>query len=107
MFGDPSRGLVRRLLATRVLTYLGLISYGAYLWHFAVLVQLDRWGFRDVAAKTGQWIWVAAGLAGGVAIATVSWYLLEKPILGLKGVVRARPAPRPGEAIVEPAGATR
>jgi peptidoglycan/LPS O-acetylase OafA/YrhL len=107
MFGDPSRGLVRRLLATRVLTYLGLISYGAYLWHFAVLVQLDRWGFRDVAAKTGQWIWVAAGLVGGVAIATASWYLLEKPILGFKGAVRARPAPRPGEAIVEPAGATR
>lgn len=107
MFGDPSRGFVRRVLAHPVLTYLGLISYGAYLWHFAVLVQLDRWGFRHVAAKTGQWIWFAAGLAGGVAIATVSWYLLEKPILGFKDVVRARPAPRPGEAIVEPAGATR
>jgi peptidoglycan/LPS O-acetylase OafA/YrhL len=107
MFGDPSRGLVRRLLGWSVLTYLGLISYGAYLWHFAVLVQLDRWGFRDVAAKTGQWIWIAGGLAGGVLIATVSWYLLEKPILGFKGVVRSRPAPRPGEPIVEPAGAAR
>jgi peptidoglycan/LPS O-acetylase OafA/YrhL len=107
MFGDPQRGLVRRILGWRVLDYLGLISYGAYLWHFAVLVQLDRWGFRDVAAKTGQWIWFAAGLGGGVLIATVSWYVLERPLLSLKGLVKSRPGPKPGEAIVEPAGAAR
>ena len=102
LHGDPSRGLVRRVLANRVLVYLGLISYGAYLWHFAVLIQLDRWGFATVAAKTGQWIWFPAGLAGGVLLATLSWYLLEKPLLGLKGLVRSRPGPAPGEAIEEP-----
>ena len=103
LFGDPQRGLVRRFLGWRVLVYLGLISYGAYLWHFAVLIQLDRWGFADVAAKTGQWIWFAAGLAGGVLLASLSWYLFEKPILSLKGLVKSRPAPQAGEAIVEPA----
>jgi peptidoglycan/LPS O-acetylase OafA/YrhL len=102
LFGDPGRGLVRRFLAWRVLVYLGLISYGAYLWHFAVLVQLDRWGFADVAAKTGQWIWFPAGLAGGVLLASVSWYVLEKPILSLKRIVKSRPGPQPGEAITEP-----
>jgi peptidoglycan/LPS O-acetylase OafA/YrhL len=102
LFGDPKRGLVRRFLAWRVLVYLGLISYGAYLWHFAVLVQLDRWGFGHVAAHTGQWIWFAGGLAGGVGIASISWYFFEKPILGFKGLVKSRPAPQPGEAIVEP-----
>jgi peptidoglycan/LPS O-acetylase OafA/YrhL len=102
LHGDPSRGLVRRVLANRVLVYLGLISYGAYLWHFAVLIQLDRWGFAKVAAKTGQWIWFPAGLAGGVLIASVSWYVLEKPVLALKGLVRSRPGPAPGEAIEEP-----
>ena len=107
LFGDPEHGLVRRFLAWRVLLYLGLISYGAYLWHFALLVQLDRWGFGDVAAKTGQWIWLVAGLAGGVLLATISWYLFEKPILSLKGLVKSRPAPQPGEAIVEPAGLVR
>jgi peptidoglycan/LPS O-acetylase OafA/YrhL len=107
LFGDPERGLVRRFLAWRVLAYLGLISYGAYLWHFAVLVQLDRWGFGKVAAHTGQWIWFAGGLAGGVGIATLSWYFFEKPILGFKGLVKSRPAPQPGEAIVEPAGLVR
>ena len=107
LFGDPGRGLVRRLLANRVLVYLGLISYGAYLWHFAVLIQLDRWGFGDVAEDTGQWIWLPAGLAGGVLLATISWFVLEKPLLGLKGLVKSRPAPRAGEALSEPAAMVR
>jgi peptidoglycan/LPS O-acetylase OafA/YrhL len=102
LFGDPSHGLVRRVLASRVLTYLGMISYGVYLWHFAVLLQLQLWGFGDVAAKTGQWIWFPAALAGGVLLATISWYLVEKPITSLKGLVKTRPAPQAGEAIVEP-----
>jgi peptidoglycan/LPS O-acetylase OafA/YrhL len=102
LFGDPSRGFVRRVLASRVLTYLGMISYGVYLWHFAVLLQLQRWGFGDVAAHTGQWIWFPAALAGGVLLASISWYVVEKPITSLKGLVKTRPAPQPGEAIAEP-----
>ena len=103
MFGDPDRGLVRRVLRNRVLNYLGIISYGIYLWHFAVLVQLERWNFQSVAEDVGAWVWFPAALAGGTAIATVSYYVVERPILGLKGMVKSRPAPQPGEAIEEPA----
>jgi peptidoglycan/LPS O-acetylase OafA/YrhL len=102
LFGDPARGLVRRVLANRVLAYLGMISYGVYLWHFAVLIQLQRWGFGKWAADTSQLIWFPAALAGGVLIATVSWFLLERPAERLKRLVKTRPAPQPGEAIVEP-----
>ena len=102
MFGEPGHGLVRRILANRVLNYIGVISYGVYLWHFAVLIQLQRWDFGRVAAVTTQWIWFPAGLAGGVLLATVAWYGFERPFLSLKGLVRSRPAPQPGEAITEP-----
>jgi peptidoglycan/LPS O-acetylase OafA/YrhL len=102
LFGDPTRGFVRRVLASRVLTYLGMISYAVYLWHFVVLVQLQRWDFGKVAAHTGQWIWFPAALAGGVLLATISWYGLEKPVTSLKRLVKPRPAPQPGEAITEP-----
>jgi peptidoglycan/LPS O-acetylase OafA/YrhL len=102
LFGDPTRGFVRRVLASRVLTYLGMISYGVYLWHFAVLLQLERWHFGKVAAETGQWIWFPAALAGGVLLATISWYGLEKPVTSLKRLVKTRPAPQAGEAITEP-----
>lgn len=102
LFGEPERGLVRRLLSNRALSYLGMISYGIYLWHFAVLIQLQRWGFGKVAASTTEWIWFPAALAGGVLLATISWYTVERPVTSLKGLVRSRPAPQAGEALTEP-----
>jgi peptidoglycan/LPS O-acetylase OafA/YrhL len=104
MFGDPSGGgAVRRVLRNRVLAYLGMISYGLYLWHFAVLVQLERWNFQSVAADVGAWVWFPAALLGGTLLATVSYYVVEIPFLRLKGLVKSRPGPQPGEAIEEPA----
>jgi peptidoglycan/LPS O-acetylase OafA/YrhL len=103
MFGDPDRGTLRRLLRNRPLAYLGMISYGIYLWHFAVLVQLERWNFQSVAADVGEWVWFVAALAGGTLLATVSYYVVERPFLRLKSLVKSRPGPQPGEAIEEPA----
>jgi peptidoglycan/LPS O-acetylase OafA/YrhL len=103
MFGDFTRGWVRRVLANRVLLYVGLISYGIFLYHFAVLTQLDRWGFGGVVE--GRWapLWVVAALAGSVLLATLSYYVIERPFLDLKRLV---PDPRwraeRGEAIEEP-----
>ena len=105
-FGDPSRGFVRRLLRNRVLHYLGIVSYGVYLWHFAVLQQLERWQFGDLAANTTQLIWFPAVVAGGVLLASISWFAVERPLLSLKRLVPAVPPPQPGEAIVEPVHAT-
>ena len=69
LFGDPGNGLVRRVLSSRILLYLGMIAYGVYLWHFAVLLQLDRWGF-DKWRRRPAWIWFLADLAGASLIAT-------------------------------------
>lgn len=35
-------GTLSRVLSTRVLVFLGVISYELYLWHFAVIVDMDR-----------------------------------------------------------------
>ena len=105
MFGDPSHGWVRRLLAHRWLLYLGMVSYAVYLYHFAVLLQLERWNFADVASGPWAWIWFPTALAGGVLCATLSYYLVERPALRLKRLVPQRREPKPGEAIEEPAPA--
>ena len=43
VFADDGPGLPRRFLANRVVQWLGLVSYGIFLWHIAVLAQLhDR-----------------------------------------------------------------
>jgi peptidoglycan/LPS O-acetylase OafA/YrhL len=95
VFGDQARGLVRRVLANRALLAIGLVSYSLFLYHLAVLVQVERW---DLPAGT------AIALAGSLAIAALSYYLVERPALKLKGLVKARPDPR--EAIAEPAPVT-
>ncbi len=86
-------------LRARWLCFLGLISYGIYLYHMAAAglaaVALRKLGLTDVPA--------AAFLASPVAclsIALASWYLLEKPFLRLKDRhVYGRPTPAPAEAV--------
>ena len=105
MFGDPRRGVVRRILRNRVLLYLGMISYGIYLWHLGLLTQLDRWGFESVAHRTTV-VWFAATMAISVVVASISYYVVERPFLKLKNRVPGRPPPQSGESRVDPAPVT-
>jgi peptidoglycan/LPS O-acetylase OafA/YrhL len=102
IFGDPEQGLIRRVLAWRPLLWVGLVSYGAYLYHFVVIEQLADEGFKPIAADTTPYLWFPVALAGSLAIAAVSWYCFERPILSLKRLVPRRPVER-GEAKLEPA----
>ena len=80
-------GLIRRVLAWPPLLWVGLVSYGAYLFHFAFLQQLGRWEFNSFANDLTPYLWFPVGLAGALAIAAVSWYAFERPLLGLKRLV--------------------
>jgi peptidoglycan/LPS O-acetylase OafA/YrhL len=103
VFGDQTRGLVRRLLATRVLLWLGVISYGIYLWHQTVFDQLARWHY-DAGKVVHPYIgWELAALAGAVPIAAASYYALERPATKLRGLVGQQALAARGEAIAEPA----
>ena len=102
MFGDPQRGVVRRILRNRALLFVGMISYGIYLWHLAILYQMGRWGFGSVGGKTTI-VWFAVAFPVAVVFATVSYYAIERPFLSLKGLVPGRPSPRSGESVAEPA----
>ncbi len=104
VFGDPARGAVRKLLANPVLLYLGMISYGIFLYHLAVIEQLKRWDLGSVGFIHPYILWPTVALALSAAIATVSWYVLERPALSLKRLVGPRPG-QPREATAEPAPA--
>jgi peptidoglycan/LPS O-acetylase OafA/YrhL len=101
VWGDPARGLVRRLLANRVLLWIGMVSYGAYLFHFAVLIQLRDWDFGRLAGDTTAYAWYAVGIAAALAVAAVVWYCVERPVMRLRTLVPAREVER-GEATLEP-----
>jgi peptidoglycan/LPS O-acetylase OafA/YrhL len=80
VFGDPDRGFVRRLLANRMLLWVGLVSYGLYLWHVAVNVKLVEWGVLDSLGSVG---YIAVALAVALLAATASFYGVERHALRL------------------------
>ena len=71
----PARGLAR-LLSVRPLPALGRISYGVYLWHWPVFVVLtaERTGLTGPAL-------LALRLGVTLVLATLSWRLVERPVL--------------------------
>lgn len=79
----PARGIVARLLSLAPLRWLGLISYGAYLWHWPIYVVIDT-------ARTGWEGWWLLGLRLGVTlvVSVASYYALEQPIRHGAGSVR-------------------
>ncbi|MEA2374161.1 MAG: hypothetical protein QOD53_624 [Thermoleophilaceae bacterium] len=94
VFGNQGRGVVRRVLANRLLLWVGLVSYSLFLYHVAVIIQVQRW---DLPAQGP----VALGLS--LALAALSYHAVERPALRLKRLVSG--GMPPGEAVVEPAPA--
>jgi peptidoglycan/LPS O-acetylase OafA/YrhL len=106
VLGDQTRGGVRRILAWSPLLWLGLISYGIFLWNLALLDRLSHWGLGDVPVLRTFPGWCAAGLALTAAVAAVSYYTVERPALSLKRLFGEPTAPERAEALEEPVPAT-
>jgi peptidoglycan/LPS O-acetylase OafA/YrhL len=76
------RGWLRRLLSLAPIRYIGRISFTMYLVHVMVIVQLARYiGWRHITVPA---------FAFTVLYATLSWYLMERPLLNLASNVKRR-----------------
>jgi peptidoglycan/LPS O-acetylase OafA/YrhL len=71
-------GLCRRALSGRVLRYLGLISFGTYLWHPA-MVRIVR-NLSPLPALPSAWLAIVLV----VGVASASYFLIERPFLRLR-----------------------
>ncbi|MFN8017786.1 MAG: acyltransferase [Acidimicrobiales bacterium] len=91
VFGRAGDGGYRRFLRTRPMQFLGRISYGIYLWQILVI---GRWvsspftpgGPLPARHPGGQfnvpfWSTLAWTLAVTVVLATISYYVVERPAL--------------------------
>ncbi len=71
-----ARGPIARALSLRPLVWMGTVSYGAYLWHFPVALELDsaRTGTSGVTLLTLR-------VATTFTLAALSYYLVERPVM--------------------------
>ena len=83
-------GAPGRALASEPLRTVGVISYGVYLWHLNVLQELADAGWRDAV---GAPLFALSALAVTLAIAALSWRLVERPSIGLARRLATRRAP--------------
>lgn len=68
-------GAAPALWSSAPMRWLGLRSYGVYLWHLAVMIQLDRW---DAQAAIGTVGFVAVAVAASIGLGWASWSLIEQ-----------------------------
>ncbi len=94
--GHPAMGFLRG----RFVCWLGMISYGLYVYHPLVITWtgiVQKW----MGIPNGWWIEVTK-LGGSLAAAAISWKYLERPILAWKDqfgyqgrTARSKPIGRP------------
>jgi len=92
VFGDTAGGGPRRIMASPLLAWLGLISYGIYLWHLTLLEVIA--GHVAVHGNSGTVAFVALAILTAGAAATVaaaSYYVVERPLLRFKRYSRTPP----------------
>jgi peptidoglycan/LPS O-acetylase OafA/YrhL len=77
--GPSQRGVVPTVLRWRPVAFLGTISYAFYLWHLALMDKIDpHFTYRGLS---GFLELMLLTIVATVAVATASWYLLERPVI--------------------------
>ncbi len=80
-------GIFRKIFTSTPLVYLGILTYGLYLWHWPVKLWLDRY-----LPDLNMWQTLTIGSLATFVFAVVSFHLLELPVMlgGLKSLVGTR-----------------
>jgi peptidoglycan/LPS O-acetylase OafA/YrhL len=94
-------------LRSRPLVYIGMISYGLYLYHIPVMFAVEaifrKLGGAHPLDGSRPWFRSLFDVTLSVAVAALSWRWIERPILRLKDRFRYREAaPRRSPACIAP-----
>lgn len=98
----PATAPWERFFGSRPLGWLGAISYSLYLWHLSILLAASHGPIALTPPAFGRNVAIEFALA--LAVATVSYRLIERPALRLRyrAAPIARPAPAGGGAAPAP-----
>lgn len=80
-------GLLRRLLSIRWIEWVGVRSYGIYLWHWPLFVLF---GLLIPRSPSSTWIVGLATVVVTIGVAALSYRYIEQPVLryGIRGVLQ-------------------
>ncbi|HIG24475.1 MAG TPA: acyltransferase [Acidimicrobiia bacterium] len=82
VFSEESSSWGLKILSSRPLVFLGISSYGIYLWHQAFLTLAHRW-LQWPELSGNIFVLLAIAFVGSTAAAALSHYLFEDPIIKL------------------------
>ncbi len=80
-----------RILSSRVMAFLGTVSYSLYLWHYPLLQWLRSYANAH-AWEMASWHFAFAALAVSLLVAWLSYLVAEKPFLHRRAVTGAASA---------------
>jgi peptidoglycan/LPS O-acetylase OafA/YrhL len=83
VFGPQDVSLFRRFVRWQPVAFVGIVSYGVYLWHNDFLEQARSWNHYPLFNGNYAMLFTIA-FAWSVLVASVSYFLVEQPILRLK-----------------------
>lgn len=75
----PGLGILSALLRRPLLVWVGKLSYGLYLWHFFIFYVCE-----ERFPQATRWLTLALAVCLTFAVAALSFYVVERPILRLK-----------------------
>jgi peptidoglycan/LPS O-acetylase OafA/YrhL len=75
IWNTQKNSLVDQILSSRVFIFLGILSFGVYLWHQPVFVFYRFFGGGDLSFSVAVLLIVAT-----ISLAAISWFFVENPI---------------------------
>jgi peptidoglycan/LPS O-acetylase OafA/YrhL len=94
---DPRRTVLKQVLESQPMVWIGRRSYGIYLYHLPVFYLLQPL-HQKFPGTLGNLAYTAAGIVVPVTLAALSYHYIEIPFLKLKGHLKWNFAKADGEA---------
>ena len=83
IFGPQKEGAIRRVLRHPAVVFLGLVSYGLYLWNETLMEKYIEWT-NSTPFNTSFLTMLIVVFVVTTVVATLSYLLVERPVLSLK-----------------------